>query len=356
MATTRPPFLGFSKSIHLWLPVTGLFISFILLIQANFVNNGILLSNLTFKDVLRELWLILVQVIITLYFVYYLIRYFDKRMGRDFSANRYIIEIVFVVFVCYLINSFFVYLFLKIIVFPELEIRELNWRLHNLLIISQVSVLLIYISLTGFRILKRLQQKQLEIIKLQKEFTETQFDAIKNQLNPHFLFNSLSVLTSLVYDDANKAENFIEKLSGTYRYLLDQREKEAVHISEELEFLKGYVFLVGQRFGNKLIISEEVHYYPHNFYLLPHTLLVILEYIIGSNSMSSANPLKIIISNNNQFLFFRFRQNQKILQQVQVQEQFKNLRERYRESGHEITISKDDFLQQISIMIPLICI
>lgn len=342
----------FNNSIHFWLPASGFSIFLILLILANYVNTGLFLSNWHLTSLIREGWLILIQVIAALYFVYYAILYFDKKMGIEFSVKRYAYEIVCVIVGGFLINRFFLYLFITLIVVPEPDVQEINQRLRNLLIISQVLVLLIYILLTGFRIIKSLQQKQLEILKLQKAFTQTQFEAIKNQLNPHFLFNSLSVLTSLVYADANKAETFIDKLSGTYRYLLDQKEKEAVHISEEITFLENYEYLVEQRFGSKLRIVKDL--YPPNHYLLPHTFLVVLEYIIGSNSMSASNPLTIEISFKNSFLFFRYVQQIKALQHAQLKEQFASLQNSYRQSGNEITITQDDFLQQQSIRIPLI--
>lgn len=342
------------RSIHFWLPVTGFSFFLILLTLANYVNTGIYFSNWHLTGLLREGWLILIQVITALYFVYYTILFFDKKMGIEFSVKRYAYEIACVIVVGFLINRIFIYLFITLIVLPEPDVQELNQRLHNLLIISQVFILLIYILLTGFRIIKGLQQMQLEILKLQKEFTQTQFEAIKNQLNPHFLFNSLSVLTSLVYVDADIAENFINKLSGTYRYLLDQREKVAVHISEEIAFLENYEYLVGQRFGNKLFITKDTNHYQKNHYLLPHTFLVVVEYIIGSNSMAAAKPLKIDININNQYLFFRYGQQSKTLQHKQLLEQFTSLQNNYRQAGNEIIISKDDFTQQVTIRIPLI--
>jgi two-component system, LytTR family, sensor kinase len=345
-----------SKGIHFWLPVTGFSIFLILMTLANYVNTGLFFSNWHLASLIREGWLILIQVIAALYFVYYAILFFDKKVGIEFSVKRYAYEIACVIVVGFLINRFFLYLFVTLIVVPEPDLRELNQRLHNLLIISQVLVLLIYILLTGFRIIKSLQKKQLEILKLQKAFTQTQFEAIKNQLNPHFLFNSLSVLTSLVYADANKAETFIDKLSGTYRYLLDQREKEAVHISEEITFLENYKYLAEQRFGSKLGIVNDLSPYPPNHYLLPHTFLVVLEYIIGSNSMSASKPLTIEISFKNSFLFFRYVQQIKALQHSQLKEQFASLQNSYRQSGKEITITQDDFLLQQSIRIPLISI
>ena len=342
------------KSVHFWLPLTGCFLFFILLATLNFVNTGSFSSTWDIRDLIREGRLLLIQMIVTIYFVYYAIRRFDQKYGTHFLIKRYVYEILFVVIIGFAINQFFYFLFVKFVVIPEDNMEELEIKLHNLEIVSQVLILIIYILITGFRILKSLQQKQLEILKLQKEFTQTQFEALKNQLNPHFLFNSLSVLTSLVYSDAEKAEIFIDKLSRTYRYLLGQQEKEAVEISREMDFLDNFQFLIFQRYGNKLIIEKEETLPSKGYFILPHTLLIVLEEIIGGNAMSSAKPLKIIISVKNRFLFIRYSNQAKELQKDKTGNQFTALMENYRQISKEISILEDDYFQQKTIRIPLI--
>ena len=345
---------AFFKSIHLWLPLTGCFLFFILLTTLNFVNTGHFSSNWNHPDLMRESWLIIVQMIFTMYFVYYVIQYFDKKFGIAFSIKRYVYEILFVVIVGFAINQFFHFLFVKFVVVPEENAEELEIKLHNLAIVSQVLILIIYILITGFRILKSLQQKKVEILKLQKEFTQTQFEALKNQLNPHFLFNSLSVLTSLIHADAEKAEIFIDKLARTYRYLLDQRDIEAVEISKEMEFLDHFQFLVFQRYGNKLVIEKEDSFASENYFLLPHTLLIVLEEIIGNNTMSFSRPLKIVVTIKNRFLFIRYSNQPKEIQKDKTENQFSALLENYRHISKEISILEDDYFQQKTIRIPLI--
>ncbi len=310
-------------------------------------------GNWNMPGLLREGSLVLAQMIATIYFVYFTIRYFDRKFGTGFSVKRYLYEILFVAVAGFAINHFFHFFFARFVVIRDDDVRALDIKLRNLVIVSQVLILIIYILITGFRILRGLQEKQLEILKLQKEFTQTQFETLKNQLNPHFLFNSLSVLASLVYTDADKAEIFIDKLSRTYRYLLDQREKEAVDISQEIEFLDHFQFLVYQRYNNKLIIEKEEIDTSANYFLLPHTLLIILEEIIGSNTMSSAKPLKITITVKNRFLFIRFSNQQRELPSKQ-QNQFHALLKSYAHISKEVTILEDEFLQQKTIRIPLI--
>ncbi|MDZ7646494.1 MAG: histidine kinase [Cytophagales bacterium] len=86
--------------------------------------------------------------------------------------------------------------------------------------------------------------------RLKKESMEAQYNNLKNQVNPHFLFNSLNALTNLVYQDQAKAVKFIKQLSEVYRYVLDSRDKEVVQLEEEMHFLESYVFLQQIRFGD----------------------------------------------------------------------------------------------------------
>jgi LytS/YehU family sensor histidine kinase len=164
------------------------------------------------------------------------------------------------------------------------------------------------------------------------------------------------VLTSLVYADADKAEQFIDKLSKTYRYLLDQREKEAVHISCEIDFLKNFEFLITTRYENKIIIKKDLPGNLENLFLLPHTMLIVFEFIIGSNTMSRAKPLLIEVILKNNFLLIRNSNQSKELPALHLREQFAALLNNYKQANKEISLSTDEFTQQQIIRIPLITI
>lgn len=344
-----------SKSVHLWLPLSGLLLFFLLTLLLMYVNYGSLSLNFDWIDLLREGLLILVQLISTMYFLYFSMRFFDKRFsGKEFVLRYYIYELLFVIIVGFGINFFFHQLFVQFIVIPEEDMQMLQQRLVNMQEVSQTMLLLMYGLLIGFRIYKNLQQKQLELLQWQKEFAEKQFEALKNQLNPHFLFNSLSVLTSLVYADENKAELFIEKLSKTYRYLLDQREKEAVQLSLELDFLNNFKFLTLQRYGDKLQITENIQNDAQKLFLLPHTLLIILEYIIGSNSMSLKKPLCIDVVAGGHVLLLRHSMQPKALQTMHLYDQFTSLKSHYSELKKDIEETTDELTRIKTIKIPLL--
>jgi hypothetical protein len=345
---------SFLKNIHLGLLLAGVTLFFILLALLSFINTGRFFSNWELSAMLKEGWLILIQMIVTMYFVYYTIRFFDKKYEGVFFLKRYIYELFFIVVTGFAINNIFHSIFIKLVVVPEANLEDLNIKLHHLLIVSQVLILISYMLITGIRILGSLQQKQLEIIILQKKFAQTQFETLKNQLNPHFLFNSLSILASLVYTDADEAEIFIEKLSGTYRYLLDHRENEPVYFSKEIKFLENYQYIINMRYGKKLLITREDNANTSGSYLLPHTFLIILEFIIGGNSISESSPLSIHICTRNQLLLIKYGVKPKVLQTVQLLDSFNSLCSHYHQLGKEITITMDEFQQQKIIIIPLL--
>jgi sensor histidine kinase YesM len=148
--------------------------------------------------------------------------------------------------------------------------------------------------------LMHLREATLERAKFEKESITARYEALKNQVNPHFLFNSLNALTNLVYEDQDKAVKFIKQLSEVYRYVLDSRDKEVVPIAEELEFLKSYLFLQQIRFGDKLKVQIDVS--DHDLFVTPLALQMLVENAIKHNVISEDDPLSIAITNDAQFI------------------------------------------------------
>jgi LytS/YehU family sensor histidine kinase len=129
--------------------------------------------------------------------------------------------------------------------------------------------------------------------KFEREGIEAKYDALRNQVNPHFLFNSLNALTNLVYEDQGKAVTFIKQLSDVYRYVLDTREKEIVPLEEELKFLKSYSFLQQIRFGDNLKIDMMLNNVEGM--VAPLSLQMLVENCIKHNIVSVDDPLSIRI-------------------------------------------------------------
>jgi PAS domain S-box-containing protein len=132
-----------------------------------------------------------------------------------------------------------------------------------------------------------------QLLKLQKENLQSQFEVLKQQVNPHFLFNSLNVLTSLIKVDADLAEKFTERLSKVYRYVLENKEKDLVTLTTEMEFLRAYVFLLDIRFAGKVFVDIKFNEKDVDAYVVPLALQLLIENAIKHNTFSKKRPLKI---------------------------------------------------------------
>jgi PAS domain S-box-containing protein len=134
-----------------------------------------------------------------------------------------------------------------------------------------------------------------QLIRLQKENLQSQFEVLRQQVNPHFLFNSLNVLTSLIKLEPDLAEKFTEHLSKVYRYVLENKDHELVELRTELDFLEAYLFLLGIRFEDKIQVSIELEETKLGWMILPLALQLLIENAIKHNTMSKRSPLIIRI-------------------------------------------------------------
>lgn len=133
--------------------------------------------------------------------------------------------------------------------------------------------------------------------------TETaKFETLKSQLDPHFLFNSLNVLTSLIGENPAQAERFTTKLSKVYRYVLEQRNKELIPLEEELRFAKTYMELLQMRFEDAVQFNIPTTVSNSELKIVPLSLQLLLENAVKHNVVSSAKPLQIHIFEEDGFL------------------------------------------------------
>jgi hypothetical protein len=143
------------------------------------------------------------------------------------------------------------------------------------------------------------RQSAVDAERLKRESVKAQYESLKSQVNPHFLFNSLNVLTNLVYEDQERAVRFIKQLSEVYRYVLDTRDKEVVPIQQELDFVNAYLFLQQIRFGDKLQVA--LSGLDGNGYVAPLALQLLVENAIKHNEVSHDHPLHIRIAREGDF-------------------------------------------------------
>lgn len=120
-----------------------------------------------------------------------------------------------------------------------------------------------------------------------------QLQTLRNQVNPHFLFNSLNTLTSLIEKDQQLAINFVKQLSDMFRYMLEQETRQTVGIQEELKFLESYTYLQQMRFGDNLRIHITIADNHQN--IVPLSLQLLVENALKHNEVSEEKPFEINI-------------------------------------------------------------
>ncbi|MDW7690234.1 histidine kinase [Flammeovirgaceae bacterium SG7u.111] len=125
---------------------------------------------------------------------------------------------------------------------------------------------------------------------------EMQFDMLKSQLSPHYLFNCLNTISSLIYQDADLAENFIRNFAQTYQYILQTNSKKLVSLQEEIDFVKAYIFLLKVRFDEGLKVDIDLPRDVLKSEIPPLTLQLLVENAVKHNIISEESPLHVQIS------------------------------------------------------------
>lgn len=341
---------AFYTNIHFLFITGGLLLNLLLAMVYQYINAGT--PVLYWRDLpgfYTQGWPIMVQTFVILYLLYYTITYFNQRHSNNPNGfRRFLQEILFVLLVGFGIMAFFRWIFVTYMVVPEDDMVFLQRKLNMILTIDIAFLIVVYAFMTSFRIFRYLQQKNVEVAQWQREYTQSQFEAVKNQLNPHFLFNSLNALSSLVYVDANLAETFIEKLSRSYRYLLEQRDKQTVPLAQEMQFLDSFLFLTEQRFGKKLQVQMG-RIQADGYTVPPHTLMIVMEQVLEHNTMSVAKPLQVAIATENEALLITHSHQPK-QEREETNAQFNFLQEQFRYLGErEITITREASTTRLSI-------
>jgi two-component system LytT family sensor kinase len=147
---------------------------------------------------------------------------------------------------------------------------------------------------------QKYKKKELETEELKRISTQAQLQAIKNQVNPHFLFNNLNVLSSLVMLDNPDANKFIEEFAKVYRHILSSQQHELITLQSEIEFMEPYIFLLKKRFPESVRVSVDIPEKYLEWHLPPVALQMLIENAIKHNIASKTKPLFIKIFVNDQ--------------------------------------------------------
>jgi hypothetical protein len=181
----------------------------------------------------------------------------------------------------------------------EMVVEGEDWKTfikgEQLLIYLVTLLIAIVVSITYHAIYfyKHWQEKKVTEQKIIAGTASAKFDALKNQLDPHFLFNSLNVLTSLIDEDPDQAQKFTTSLSKVYRYVLEQKNKDLVSVDEELAFARTYVRLLKMRFEDSIVFDIPDAAQNTEAKLVPLSLQLLLENAVKHNVVTQTRPLKV---------------------------------------------------------------
>ncbi|GAB3270745.1 hypothetical protein GCM10027347_41630 [Larkinella harenae] len=288
------------------------------------------------EEMLNRIWpLWLMEIIFTmLFFILWLNvtewiqqRFFNQ-LGKEFLVEftlpAQLATLVIAGALAVLFNLVFNYLWVSISSFLERQLNDTTiatWRLfvdpaclrtdferrhkvnNGLTVMAMLAGFYLAANRRGY---KRLEDLRVKGEQLKQEAVQSQFLALKNQVNPHFLFNSLSILSSLVETNTKLSVQYINRLSKVYRYILEQRNAERISLKSELEFVDSYLFLLNIRFADKLKVVIDMPESDKTRYgIAPLTLQLLIENAVKHNQMSSEKPLVVTIQKVDDYLVVR---------------------------------------------------
>jgi two-component system, LytTR family, sensor kinase len=203
---------------------------------------------------------------------------------------------------------------------------------------------------------KEYKSKSLQAEQLKNITAQAELQLVKSQINPHFLFNNLNVLSALILKDNGEANRFIEEFSKVYRYILSNHDKELVELKTELDFIKPYIFLLEKRFADGLVISINIAENYKNQFIIPASIQMLIENAIKHNVVSRNRPLLIDVhSNGNNTIVVSNNLQAKQTVEISTGIGLQNIVKRYKlVSNREVMIDANE--KEFTVALPLLTI
>ena len=260
-------------------------------------------NELRFDLIVEEVWTeyygnIIFFIIIYMVNMFWILFFIKKHNSNIYTVRRIAIAIsgnIVVSFIGAVVARFIILMFFHKRSFQDVLAAE------SLYVYLQPVIIAIVISLIFYAIwyYKYRQENKVKEQKIIAGTASAKFDALKNQLDPHFLFNSLNVLTSLIEEDPYQAQKFTTSLSKVYRYVLEQKNKDLVSVDEELQFAKTYVRLLKMRFEDSIVFEIPEKSSDPDAKIIPLSLQLLLENAVKHNVVTSEKPLHLKVSEEN---------------------------------------------------------
>ena len=284
----------------------------------------------------------------------YIVRAIDIYLDSLYTFERNPITRIFIQFlvtlaVLTLIRVVPYFLFYdRIPIHPSPEIIAATYAINIFMVLSVI------LSIFGYHFFVRWKQEKIVAAELEKEKAMVQYDNLKNQLNPHFLFNSLTSLNSLIFENPQLASDFLQQLSKVYRYVLENKEKNLVSVETEMNFVKHYVQLLKTRFEQGLEVKFEIEEAALQKAIVPVTLQILIENALKHNTTGKDTPLIIRIYNHLDYLIIENNVQLKNIMEDSNRQGLSNLKNLYSylsEKEIEITAT-DSFMVKIPLLEP----
>lgn len=282
---------------------------------------------------------------------------FNKKLGRKWSWERFPFQRFFLQFIS---NAFIAILIVgsfrwivRILMDNIYYVRLLDEMILVGLILFIIFVFVIT-DLSVF-LMHKWRFSLAELERFKKENAEFRFESLRSQVNPHFLFNSLNTLSSLVYESQEKAEQFIRELADVYRYILENRENELIYLDKELAVASSYIYLNRIRFGENLNVKIDIPDSAKHFLIAPMTLQLLIENSIKHNVISIKKPLILYIGQEDNYLVVKNKLQRKENKEYSSAMGLKNIKSRYSFlTDKKVEINEND--NEFIVKIPLIAI
>ncbi len=240
------------------------------------------------------------------------------------------------------------------------SIPYFNYRFNdNAFAWSYLALGIINIFLTflmeGINRYQEWQVNRRETEKLNRAYKQSQLHGLKSQVNPHFLFNSLNSLSSLIQENEAQAEKFLDEMSKVYRYMLRTDDEPLVSLDTELQFAASYLHLLKARYGDGLKLEVDIRKNAKSMLIAPLTLQVIIETAFSQNILSKANPLLISIASqeNGSLVVEHNLQPKSITGELDFEEGLDNLIKKYELMNLPIAVTEGSTGKRV-IHVPLV--
>lgn len=207
----------------------------------------------------------------------------------------------------------------------------------------------------GVYLYQRWRISYTETVELKKVNLQSQLNSLKSQINPHFLFNNLNSLSSLITIDTLLAERFLDQLSSVYRYLLHQNTRDLCPLRDEIQFIEAYFHLLKTRFGDGIFMDMNVDPQYLSYFIPPLTLQLLFENAIKHNATSVNRPLTIRLYTQDRHLFVENNVQRKKMAVESNQVGLQNIMLKYKlldESEVEVYSDEEKFLVNIPLISP----